>query len=73
MNGITIYLEPNTVKFFLGLYACWTALTLCLFADWIHQGRTRLGYFVAFSFVEKLNMHMWGWVTILLLAWIIWG
>ena len=73
MNGITIYLEPNTVKFFLGLYACWTAVTVCLFCDWYRETTVLYPNIkIRMSIAEKINVWIWVIVTLfILLMWML--
>lgn len=56
---MNMYLDDKTLTFVIGIYVFWTFVNFCMIADWYHQGKVRLGYFVAFSEGEKINLTLW--------------
>lgn len=65
---MNIYIDVSTVKFLLGLYALWTAVSVCLFCDWFKE--TTMLYpniKIRMSQGEKINLITWALVTVLIL------
>ena len=73
MNSITIVLEPNTIKFLIGLYAIWSTVTICLFCDWYHEQTVLYPNIkIKMSVAEYINLTAWLVATLIfVIMWVI--
>lgn len=65
MDTINILIEPRTIKFFIGLYLTWTAVTVCIFCDWYREKAMMYPNIkIKMSIAENINIWLWVIVTL---------